>query len=254
MRNKTSTILSCLGATGVIITSALAIRATPKAYEKIKADSRSNHNGDPYAYTRKEAFLSAWHYYIPTTVIGASTIVCIFGANTLNKRQQASITSAYALLNQSFQEYKNKLKELYGEEAHQKIIDSIMIEKTDDVYIHSIGSMDCISLSFDERDEKEHRLFYDSFSKRYFESTVAQVLEAEYHFNRNWILGSAIYINEWYTFLGIEGIEGGDSLGWFWCDEIAWIDFNHHKVTLEDGLEVYVIDIVYDPRLETDED
>ena len=51
-------------------------------------------------------------------------------------------------------------------------------------------------------------------------------------------------------------IPGGDELGWHWInsDGLAWIDFNHHKTILEDGLEVYVIDFVYSPQLETDED
>ena len=95
-----------------------------------------------------------------------------------------------------------------------------------------------------------------SFSKRYFESTVAQVLEAEYHLNRNWCLGASVYVNDFYNFLGMPTIPGGDELGWHWIysDGLSWIDFNHHKTILEDGLEVYVIDFVYSPQLETDED
>lgn len=34
--NNTSTILTCVGAVGVIATSVLAVRATPKAIERIK--------------------------------------------------------------------------------------------------------------------------------------------------------------------------------------------------------------------------
>ena len=48
--------------------------------------------------------------------------------NVLSKRQQAALTSAYALLNDSYNNYKDKLKELYGEEAHQKIVDAIAAE------------------------------------------------------------------------------------------------------------------------------
>lgn len=250
------TMLSCLGAVGVIATSVLAVKATPKAIRRIRNDSCVNHDGDPNAYTKLEAIQSAWICYIPATVVGVSTIVCIFGANVLNKRQQASISSAYALLNSSYQDYKDKLKELYGEEAHQKIIDSIMVEKASDVYASTMGICDCSSLSFDERNPDDVRLFYDSFSKRYFESTIPQVLEAEYHINRNWCLGASVCVNEFYDFLGIEGIPGGDELGWHWMysDGLAWIDFDHHKTILEDGLEVYVIDFVYNPQLEMDED
>ena len=50
------------------------------------------------------------------------------GANALNRRQQAALTSAYVLVQSSYKEYKGKLKELYGEEAHNAIIDSIAKE------------------------------------------------------------------------------------------------------------------------------
>lgn len=254
LRKATPTLLSCLGAVGVIATSVLAVRATPKAVERIKADSRKNHDGDPYAYTKLEAVQSAWTCYIPAISVGASAIVCIFGANVLNKRQQAAISSAYALLNTSYQDYKDKLKELYGEETHQKIVDSIAAERAKDVYISASSFCDCTSLSFDERNPDDMKLFYESFSRRYFESTIAQVLEAEYHLNRNWCLGARVYVNDFYEFLGIESIDEGNELGWFWSDEIAWLDFNHHKATLEDGLEVYVVDFVFAPRLETEDD
>ena len=102
--------LSCVASVGVIVTVVTAIKATPKAVELVKADSRKNHDGDPYAYTKKEAFMSAWKCYIPTAAFGLSTIACIMGANALNSRKQAALTSAYALINQSYKEYKDKLE------------------------------------------------------------------------------------------------------------------------------------------------
>ena len=102
------TILSCLAAAGVIGTAILAARSTPKALWKIREDSKEKHDGDPNAYTAVEAVRSAWICYIPAAITGTATIVCIFGANVLNRQQQASLASAYALLNDSYQNYKSK--------------------------------------------------------------------------------------------------------------------------------------------------
>ena len=252
LKRGSPTVLTCLGVAGVVATTVSAVRATPKAIEKIRKDSLINHDGDPCGYSKTEAIKSAWVYYIPSTVIGVSTIICIVGANVLNRHQQASLSSAYALINKSYNEYKEKLKELYGEEAHQKIIDSIAAEKAEDVYISSGTFFGTSSLSFGERNPEDIRLFYDTFSKRYFESTVPQVLEAEYHLNRNWHLGGDICVNDFYDFLGIEHIDCGDELGWYWSDGIDWIDFNHHKTVLDDGLEVYVIDMAFSPSINDD--
>lgn len=169
LKKFSPTVLSCAGAAGVVGTSVLAVKATPKALRKIRADSRNAHN-DPDAYTKLEAIQSAWIYYIPSVVMGAATMICIFGANILNKHQQAAITSAYALLNDAYQDYKDKLKELYGEDAHRKIMEAIAVEKADDMYIASTGLLGGSSLDFAEHDPEDNQLFYDSFSKRYFES------------------------------------------------------------------------------------
>ena len=225
LRKASPTILSGLGAAGVIVTSVLAVRATPKALRKIRADSKTNHDGDPEAYSKLEAVKSAWVCYIPAAISGTATIFCIFGANVLSKRQQAALTSAYALLNDSYNNYKDKLKELYGEEAHQKIVDAIAAEKAKDVYITSTGLVRNSSLDFDEHDPNDERLFYDTYSNRYFESSINRVIQAEYHLNRDFVISGYLPANHFYQLLGLEPLEGGDTVGWSIDTGIYWIDF-----------------------------
>lgn len=247
------TILTCLGAIGVVTTAVLAVKATPKAMERVKIDSLKNHDGDPNAATKMEAIKSCWTCYIPAVITGAATIGCIFGVNVLNRRQQASITSAYALVSRSYTDYKRKVKELYGEETHKQIMESLAAEKVDKNHIITAPCMIGRScLDFEDADEEEH-LFYDSFSERYFTSTLSKVLQAEYHLNRNFALrGGDISLNHFYTLLGIDDIPEGDTIGWFINDEMSWIDFNHSKTILEDGLECYIIDMAYTPGTEDD--
>lgn len=255
-RKYSPVALSCAASIGVIATAVMAVKATPEALNLIRADSRKNHDGDPYAYTKKEAIASAWKCYVPAVAIGASTIVCIMGANALNRRQQAALTSAYALLNTSYKEYKEKLKELYGEEAHNAIIDSIVSEKCKDVNISAAGCWYNSTLDFGEGMEPEiTRTFYDSFSQRYFETTIAKVIEAEYHLNRNFMFKGVIPLNDFYEFLGLEKTDLGNIVGWSSVNgDIYWIDFNHHRITLEDGMEIYVIEMVFEPTADWMED
>ena len=248
--------LSCIASVGVVVTAVVAVKATPKAVVKIHADSRKNHDGDPYAYTKQEAVASAWKCYIPAVAIGASTIACIMGANALNRRQQAALTSAYALVQNSYKEYKDKLKELYGEEAHNAIVNSIMSEQCKDISISATGGWFNSTLDFGEGMEPEVvRTFYDSFSQRYFETTIEKVIQAEYHLNRNFMFAGVIPLNDFYEFLGLEKTELGDAVGWSSCNgDIYWIDFNHRRLTLDDGMEIYVIDMVFEPTAEWMED
>lgn len=166
IRKYSPVALSFVASAGVVVTAIAAAKATPRAVELVYADSRKKHDGDPYAYTKKEAFIVAWKCYIPAVAFGASTIACIMGANALNRRQQAALTSAYALVQSSYKEYKDKLKELYGEEAHNAIIDSIAKEKCKDISISANGGWYDSSLDFGEGMEPEvSRTFTIAFRK-----------------------------------------------------------------------------------------
>lgn len=256
IRKYSPVALSCVASVGVIVTAIMAVKATPKAIELIHTDSKEKHDGDPNAYTKKEAIIAAWKCYIPAVAFGVSTIACIMGANALNNRQQASLASAYALVQNSYSSYKNKLKEIYGEEAHNTIMDSIIKEDCKEISISTPGFFSNSTLDFGEGVEPEIvRTFYESFSNRYFESTIEKVIQAEYHLNRNFMFAGAISLNEFYEFLGLEKTDFGDEVGWSsFNGDIYWIDFNHHRITLEDGMEICVIDMVFDPTTEWNED
>lgn len=230
-----STILTCVGGVGVIGTAVLAVKATPKAIDIL--DKAEKEKGEDL--TKFEVVKAAGPVYIPAVVMGMSTIACIFGANYLNTRQQAALMSAYALLDNSYKDYKKKVEELYGEEANDKITEELAKDEYEKVDI-SVN------------DEKE--LFYDEFSKRYFESTIEDVQRAEYRINRDLHMQDAVTLNEFYDLLGLEPIDAGDELGWstsgnfdaYWQ---TWIDFSHSKTVMNDGRECHIIRMMEEPNL-----
>ena len=250
LKRNSPTILTVIAAVGVVGTTVTAIKATPKAMKLLeKASDEKNDE-----LTKLEVVKIAAPVYIPTMAIGVSTIACMFGANALNRKQQAALVSAYALVSNSYKEYKDKLKELYGEEAHQNIVDSIMKEKAKDVKITS-ESLCCASSLDVNEDESAIRLFYDEFSQRYFESTLAKVVQAEYHLNRNFNLRQYCDVNEWYDFLGLPRTGSEDYIGWsaykFYEDSMEpWIEFNHREVQLDDGLTCIVIEFPIEPIID----
>lgn len=233
LKKHSPTILTCVGAVGAVATAVVAVRATPKALSLLE-DAKEEKGEE---LTKLETVRIAGPAYIPATLIGVTTIACIFGANVLNKKQQASILSAYTLLDQSYKNYKEKIKELYGEEAEEKVEDSIAQDYYEGRYIQPEG---------------DKKLFFDSFSMRYFESTIEDVQRAEYKLNRDFEMKDAVSINEFYELLGIEPVENGDRYGWSTdsCFEMygnAWIDFDHRLTTLDDGLECYILSMPFEP-------
>jgi hypothetical protein len=233
LKRNGATILTYVGAAGVVATAVMAVKATPKAMTLLE-EAKKEKGED---LTKLEKVKVAGPAYIPAVVTGTATVACIFGINVLNKRQQAGLASAYALLDNSYKEYKKKVEELYGEEANQKVTEEIAKDKYEDVDI--------------QLDDGKW-LFYDEFSGRYFEARPEVVQAAEYDLNRELVMRGWVTLNEFYGSLDIEPIDGGDELGWtiesnldyYWQE---WIDFGHHKVTMDDGLECTIISMFLEP-------
>ena len=247
-KRNASTILTCLGGVGVIATSIAAVTATPKALQ-ILNEAKKEKGED---LTNIEKIKMAGPKYVPSILLGAGTIFCIFGANVMSKRNQAALVSAYTLIDNSYKEYRQKLKELYGEEMHQEIIDAIAAEKAENVGIDAPGFVSNGSLYVDEQCG-EYRLFYEEYGDRFFEATLEQVISAEYHLNRNYTLRGYSVLNELYDFLGLENTDYGDQVGWAnYDDGMAWIDFNHRQTEIC-GKRCIMIDMPFAPELEWQE-
>lgn len=247
LKRNSSTILTIVGAVGVAATAVTAVKATPKALKLLEA--AKDEKGEEL--TKLEVVKVAAPVYIPSTVIGVSTIACIFGANVLNKRHQAALTSAYALADGMYKEYSGKVKELFGEEADMQVREAIAKDKVKEIDVYAPG-MNSLSLSGDKR------LFYEEYRGKYFESTVEAVQNAEYHFNRNFTMRGFACLNEFYEFLGLEPTKEGAELGWDACDLLEggltpWIDFDHRLFTFDDGLECYIISMPIPPTIPNEE-
>lgn len=237
LKQNSSTILTCVGAAGVIATTVTAVKATPKALALL--DQAKEEKVEEL--TTFEKVKIAGPAYIPTVIIGVSTLACIFGANILNQRNQASLMSAYALLDRGFKDYRKKVEDLYGEEAGGLVRAGIAKDKYDEEYADTPVQL-----------EDGKRLYYDYYSDRYFETTPFAVQRAEYEINRTLMMDDGVYLNEWYTLLDLEPLEHGNDFGWntsvnmdaYWQ---TWIDFHHEKVVMDDGLECIIISFGQEP-------
>lgn len=235
LRKHSSTILTFVGAAGVVATSVLAVKATPKALTLLEEAKKEK--GDNL--TPVETVKAAWKPYIPAVATGASTIACIFGANYLNTKSQASLMSAYALLDNSYKEYREKAKELYEEKADTNIKNAVVNSKFDS------------DMELDE--EKE--LFFDFQSMRFFESTFEDVLRAERVFNGNFMMSGFACLNEYYDILGIPRVDYGYQLGWSAIsgneiNGLTELEFEYEKAEIDDGdntLECWTITMPYPP-------
>lgn len=237
LKRNASTILTCVGGVGVVATAVMSAKATPKAL--LLLDEAKKEKGEEL--TKFEKVKTASPAYIPAALVGVSTIACVFGANALNKRQQAALMSAYALLDNSYKEYKKKVTELYGENADKEVRAEIAKDK----YVDE---------EFDFHDDGK-QLYYDDYSGRYFEAKPEDLLRAENIVNRELAATAGVFLNEFYDAVGLERTDYGDYMGWSSCEMYdtcwsSWLEFYHEKVVMDDGLEVTIITFGMEPTFD----
>ena len=92
-------ILTGIGIAGMISTTILAVKATPRALDLIaKAEDEKFDNGHGSKLTNIEVVKVAWKPYIPATITGTVSIACLIGASSVNARRNAALYSATSYL------------------------------------------------------------------------------------------------------------------------------------------------------------
>lgn len=227
-----STILTIMASVGVIGTAILTADATIKALEDINLAEADK--GEPL--TTEEKIRTAAHHYILPVVAAASTITCTFGANVLNKKQQASLASAYVMLDKSYKEYRKKVVDICGKEVDEEVQEAISLDRFEEKKPSVYG---------------DKLLFFEEISQEFFEATMLDIRNAEYHFNRNYALAGYATINELMDWFELPHLQYGDDFGWSWDLSYdygySFIDFEHDLITPKEGVEYYKIRLPFPP-------
>lgn len=229
---KSPIALTILGCSGVIATAVTAVKATPKALKIIEKEF------EDVPPTKKEAVEATWKCYIPSAIIGIATIGCIIGSTGISYKSQASLISAYTLLERSYKEYKDKVKELFGEDGEREVKASIVRD-------HFMEG-DHIPTPLGEK-----LIFYIDHYEDFFERTMLEVKDAEYELNRKFTREGLVTLNDFFRLLDLPETEIGELIGWnidgaYEESGYFWIEFEHTLITM-DEIECYAIDTPYRP-------
>ena len=125
LKRNGSTILTVIGVCGGVYAAVKAVKDTPKAMVLLSEAETEKASIPDYVYYQNPDFYdnreqitltilekakTVAPVYIFPAVVGVASIACLLGANILSRKQQASLMSAYVLLDRSFKEYRNAAK------------------------------------------------------------------------------------------------------------------------------------------------
>lgn len=233
------TILTGLSVAGLISTTILAVRATPKAMELIQ-EERYQKAGTTLPLpdlTKKEIIQATYKCYIPAAVMGTVTIACIIGANNINLRRNAALASLYSISEKTMKEYQNKVVETFGKTKEQKVKDEIAKDR---VHKNPISDNEIIITGNGET------LCYDALSGRYFKSDIEEIKRVMNKLSRDLLSEMFLSMNQVYSELGLRGTKMGDLVGWHVADGLIEPRFSSQLT--ENGTPCLVIDFDVEPR------
>jgi hypothetical protein len=232
-------ILTGLGIGGMITTTVLAVKATPKALTLIKDKQEELYPDSTQKLTPAQTIKATWKCYIPAAVTGVTSIACLIGASSVNARRNAALATAYNLSTTALSEYKEKVLETVGEKKEQTIRDKVAEERikkepvnNSAIIVSGTGNTRC----------------FDTITKRRFISDIEQIKRIVNELNRRMINGDDyISLNEFYYELGLtDGCDIGDELGWNVTRGLIEIDFSAQLDT--DGVPCIVLDYSVAPK------
>ena len=207
---KSPTILTVLSIGGLVLTTVMAVRATPKVLDLIADERHARDEDEEYEkfdqpMTKFDITKLVWPCYIPTIVMGAATVASIIGSNAINLKRNVALTSAYYLSETALKEYQAKVIKTIGENKAKLIKDEIAqdhVSKT-----KKNGNTVIVTGNGDT-------LCFDYSSGRYFKSSYDKIKKAQNDINYSLISENYLSLNEIYGHLNLEPVSNGRELGW----------------------------------------
>ena len=227
-------ILTGIGIAGMVTTTILAVKATPKAIKLIEAEKRAKHVD---ALSPVDTVKTVWKCYIPAAMTGVSSIACLIGSNAINAKRNAALTTVYTLSEMARNEYKEKVIETIGEKKERTIKEKVDAERI---------KRDPVSKKEVIITEKGTTLCYDHVFGRYFKSDIDIINRAMNKINREIVINMYASLNDFYAELGLSPVEMGHDLGWNIDD--GTIEIEPSSQLADDGTPCLVIDYSVSPK------
>lgn len=247
-------ILTGVGLVGMVATTVLAVKATPKALRLIEEEQKRQNDEryleakekgyDAYAQVSAlkpiETIKIAWKPYIPAAITGVLSIGCIVGASSVSARRQAALYSAYKLSETAFSEYKDKVAETVSEKKVKEIKQKIAEDKVEKATEPDSKTKVIMS-------EDGDTWFIDPYSNTQFRSSKNKIDAAANKVSRSMVCGDmCASLSEFYDELGLDHTATSDDLGWHIDKGVIEPDYS--DAVVKDGKAYVVMDFLVRPE------
>ena len=247
LKKHSPEILVISGIIGVVTSTVLACKATTKASEIMKetkqnldmihdcaADEGLRESGK---YTeedkRRDLVVQYTHtglklakVYAPAVILGALSITSILASNNILRKRNVALAAAYATLDRTFKDYRNRVIDRFGEAVDRELKYGIRKEKIEKTVIdEETGKEKKVKETVEVTDydgRSQYAKFFDETS-RYWEKN-AELNLVFLRAQQNWANDKLraqgyLFLNDVYDSLDIERTQAGQCVGWIYDPE-----------------------------------
>ena len=271
LKKASPTIMVVGAAIGGVTATVLACKATLKAQyilaehkanmEKIhetkdKVDSGEIQLSEGETYTKEDMTKDITTTYIKTSMklakvyapaigLGAASLGCMFGSHHIMTKRNATLTAAYIALEQSFNGYKNRVADRFGERVQHELEQNVKAVEVETKKVDENGVEEVI------KEYKDIAEQADDSCSLVFDETV-DTWQRDADLNRNYLLlmesaankrlrtQGHLFLNEVLSMIGTHGGQSlrtpaGQIIGWIYNPDNASL---HNRVDF--GITNYV--------------
>lgn len=231
-------ILTGCGIAGIAVTAVAAVNAGMEIKEKLDDAYVENECED---LEPKEVVKTCWKSCVPVVASGAATAACFVGAQTINTRRNIMLASLYSMTANNFSEYRDAVVRKIGEKKEEEVRDEVSRKQIED------NPSESSEVFITDGDT----LCYDSWSGRYFRSSIEKIRGAVNTINHDLNSELTIPLNDFYFLLNLPTVKAGDKAGWnidkpmkvYYSSQIAennepCIVINYYTEPMEDYMDI----------------
>lgn len=235
-------ILTAAGVIGTIGSTVLACKATLKVEDILdEAKKKSNlinavHDGEievDAEYTdkdyskdllvnRTQTAVKLIKLYGPAISLGALSITAILGGQHILRKRNVAVMAAYKLCEESFNNYRSRVKDELGEEKDRQFYYGMTEETVKD----KVKSKDGKTKTVTKKVEKAPDHLYSQYARFFDEANINWDKSPEQNMyflkmvqnqmNDKLKARGHVFLNEVYDALGFDRSEAGQLVGWVW--------------------------------------
>lgn len=279
LKKHSPEILVVAGVVGTVVSAVMACKATTKVGELLECtketidsihDCQANESLVE-EYTPEDAKkdltivyvqtgLKLAKLYAPAVALGALSLGSILASNNILRKRNVALAAAYATIDKSFKEYRNRVTERFGAEIDRELRHNIKAKKIETIIVGEDGKEKKVKETIQVADDPD---FYSDYA-RFFDDGCSgweknseynlMFLRAQQQFANDKLRATGhLFLNEVYDMIGIPRSKAGQAVGWVYNTKEPngdnYVDFGMydvHKETVRNFVNGYERTILLD--------